>query len=525
MPEWNSRPGHAFLKPLLIPSRTTHTRVWPTAHSFSYSYFLVGIPVGWKGRAGCLLGAEQHGTAGFSFPQSTWFSVEAEDYLERGSHPDGLRGKLNDYLSSQGIDATQFEQVYLVTAPRFLGFSFNPVSFWYLYGRDKTLAAMIYEVNNTFDERRMYFLQAKEKAADGVTSNTKFTQECVKDFHVSPFMDRQGTYLTTTNDPFPCTGQPNGRIDNRIVLRSPSGQVKIVARIFSTTSPIDPSELSPIQVLSVLVKWSWVGLLTELRILREARILRMVKKLPVFYRPEVMKTSMGRTETTEEIQIEPAFRALLQNMSEATATRLRYTSAAGPDRRKPIDVGPSNDNEPTLSNAKPHRALELHILTPEFYSQLVRSHSIHDLFFGSCLDAAAAATTLYTPDPDHLKTIIQRLPPPTLPPFPLPPALLLINLLRSNHSIFHVIWLLTLHTFSASAPTPKPSDLDLLYLTTRPAPQWTKHYASASLKTLLAHRLAWGSVRLLKLYGVVICWGIIGMGLWTTGWKMNHSGI
>src|ERR1700761_6899922 len=97
-------PDDDFLKPLLIPSQTIHIRLLPATHSFSYSYFLAGIPVGWKGGAGSLLGAERHGTARFPFCQSTWFTIEAGDYLERGTHPDGLWGKLKDYLHAQGID-------------------------------------------------------------------------------------------------------------------------------------------------------------------------------------------------------------------------------------------------------------------------------------------------------------------------------------------------------------------------------------------------------------------------------------
>jgi DUF1365 family protein len=50
----------------------------------------------------------------------------------------------------------------LITAPKLLGYSFNPVSFWYLYSADRKLSAMILEVNNTFDERHIYFLEPAE---------------------------------------------------------------------------------------------------------------------------------------------------------------------------------------------------------------------------------------------------------------------------------------------------------------------------------------------------------------------------
>jgi hypothetical protein len=143
------------LPPLLIPARTSH------------SYFYVGIPVGWRGCAGGALSAD-----GSIAHRHGWFHVEAEDYLERGKGHLGLEGKLRRYLLTQvyhvnseytkkkahiikGITDDSWSFAYLVTAPRFLGYSFNPVSFWYLYNRDKQLCMMVLEVNNTFDERRM----------------------------------------------------------------------------------------------------------------------------------------------------------------------------------------------------------------------------------------------------------------------------------------------------------------------------------------------------------------------------------
>ena len=95
------------MRPLIFPCRTTHTRMFPKKHSFSYSYLFVGIPIGWQGSVGSFLSADLE-----SFSQRTkeyhpasksklWFSVEAEDHLSRGSHVDGLKGKLDTYLKSE----------------------------------------------------------------------------------------------------------------------------------------------------------------------------------------------------------------------------------------------------------------------------------------------------------------------------------------------------------------------------------------------------------------------------------------
>lgn len=96
------------LKPLIFPCRTSHTRMFPQKHSFSYSYLLVGIPIGFQGSSGCLLtpGREEflyESTETKHAPKTTrfWFRVKAADYLSRGNHTLGLEGKLHAYLRSQ----------------------------------------------------------------------------------------------------------------------------------------------------------------------------------------------------------------------------------------------------------------------------------------------------------------------------------------------------------------------------------------------------------------------------------------
>src|SRR5258708_4384300 len=81
---------------------TTHTRLFPKVHSFSYSYLLAGIPVGWQGRVGGMLAADRTygGALGVveNHSGTANFSVNAADYLGRGNGHFGLQGKLREYL-------------------------------------------------------------------------------------------------------------------------------------------------------------------------------------------------------------------------------------------------------------------------------------------------------------------------------------------------------------------------------------------------------------------------------------------
>lgn len=91
-----------FLKPLVFPSRTSHTRFFPKKHSFSYSYLLVGVPVGWRGVVGPLLSVDEDGALrGATSGRGAWLSVRAEDHLHRGYDHRGLKGKLESFLTTQ----------------------------------------------------------------------------------------------------------------------------------------------------------------------------------------------------------------------------------------------------------------------------------------------------------------------------------------------------------------------------------------------------------------------------------------
>ncbi len=102
--ERSHTPLPQILKPLLFPCRTTHTRLFPKKHSFSYSYLCVGIPIGWQGSLNGFLSVDFRGhLTGKAYQQwwPSWFSIMSNDYLNRGSHTAGLKGKLDDYLESQ----------------------------------------------------------------------------------------------------------------------------------------------------------------------------------------------------------------------------------------------------------------------------------------------------------------------------------------------------------------------------------------------------------------------------------------
>lgn len=304
-------------KPRIFPCQTTHARMFPKRHAFAYSYLQCGYPI--------VCSRAQQDETGFPSGEdrylgSWWLRVRAEDYLERGDGELGFYQKLRKYLKAQHVADSEWEYAYLVTAPRFFGYSFNPVSFWYIYDREHELKRMVLEVNNTFGERRMYLLDgsspcspsyksdSQQSSADegseiesANASKSKFTDVWMKDFHVSPFNSRKGSYALKAQNPFPTVFHGDPRIDNTITLKSSKDHGKLVARLFSTGKSLDPGQLGFFGTAWFVLSWWWVGLVTFPRILREAGKLFFKRKLHVWFRPEVQTSSIGRLPTSAEM--------------------------------------------------------------------------------------------------------------------------------------------------------------------------------------------------------------------------------
>jgi DUF1365 family protein len=507
-------PHNAGLQPRIFPCRTTHTRLFPMIHSFSYSYLYAGIPIGWKGYLKTFLSADMSPPNSEHWDLKTrkaWFSVEGNDHLQRTSSAADLLQKLQCYLKSQGIAHQLYPFAYLVTAPRFLGFSFNPVSFWYLYSEQKQLTAMILEVNNTFDERRMYFLE-RPNVRDRQTSSEKdiFMHSWKKDFHVSPFNDRGGSYSLKACDPFAPDMCGDGCVDNTITLSSSDGRPKVVARVFSTQRPILASQVTRLQALRFVCSWWWVGFMTNVRILGEARRLWM-KNLQVFYRPEVMKTSIGRKATAEENVLAEHFLEFLQFVQRHPSVNcsIRYTAAAGKTQGIPFTIDFIDDATGGISDSLP--IVDLHILTPAFYSSIVQYSDVAEGLNELCLSKPENERLATLSDSSGLLRQITALVSDNTKLLPTeilrdctvldaarrPPSWQSLVLLFSATPYVHRIFHLLQH--------PQPSLIDVAVFSSDAATRQNgSQYSRAVISVILAKKLALGSTGLLRLYKNVV---------------------
>jgi DUF1365 family protein len=111
-------------------------------------------------------------------------SFRAADHGDRGGM--ALKPYAHRLLADAGIVADG--PVRLLCMPRILGYGFNPLSLYFCHRADGSLAAILYEVRNTFGQRHSYLAATPEEETSPVR------QTAPKRFFVSPFMDMDLVY-------------------------------------------------------------------------------------------------------------------------------------------------------------------------------------------------------------------------------------------------------------------------------------------------------------------------------------------
>jgi DUF1365 family protein len=159
----------------------THTRISPARHSFRYRVFSLLLDLD-------EIDAIAKRSRLFAHNRRGIVSFHDKD------HGDGrpLREWVKAKLASAGIEADG--RIEVLCYPRLWGFVFNPLSVWFCRRADESLAAILYEVHNTFGERHAYVLPALTNAAT-------VDQRCDKSFYVSPFLSMDCAYRFRIEQP------------------------------------------------------------------------------------------------------------------------------------------------------------------------------------------------------------------------------------------------------------------------------------------------------------------------------------
>lgn len=160
-----------------------HRRTAPVAHAFTYPLFMVLLDID---RLTELMAVSPF----TSHNRWNWASFHDADHTGDRSLP--LRQRL-------ALDAARHGHrlpdgpILLLTHLRYLGYVFNPVSFFYCHDRDGRLRLVLAEVRNTFGGRHNYWLEpeshhASTDEAGSASAVRPFRAAAAKSFYVSPFM-------------------------------------------------------------------------------------------------------------------------------------------------------------------------------------------------------------------------------------------------------------------------------------------------------------------------------------------------
>lgn len=161
----------------LYTGQVTHRRIQPKPHKLRYNVFWLLLDLDEIDALDRKL---------WLFSRRRWNAASFFDT----DHGDGsnvpLRNQVEGHLAKAGIDLGG-GAIRLFCMPRIFGYGFNPISIYFCHRVDASLAAILYEVTNTFKQRHSYLIPVEP--GDG-----PIVQNCEKCFYVSPFMDMKMRY-------------------------------------------------------------------------------------------------------------------------------------------------------------------------------------------------------------------------------------------------------------------------------------------------------------------------------------------
>ncbi|OUU80908.1 MAG: hypothetical protein CBC38_00190 [Gammaproteobacteria bacterium TMED78] len=168
-----------------------HRRTSPVVHNFKYKLFMFYLDLS---------------ELNYIFKDKWFWSINKPNFasFNRGRHmgspSDSLDISVRKYIKQE--TSKEFKgRIYLLTQMSYLGYGFNPVSFYYCFSDldSKNLEFIITEVNNTpWGDQYCYLLNNSKSIKNNNVSSFKLK----KDFHVSPFMSMDLDYDWKFNSPF-----------------------------------------------------------------------------------------------------------------------------------------------------------------------------------------------------------------------------------------------------------------------------------------------------------------------------------
>ena len=191
-------------------------------------------------------------------------SISDAHYIDDSSK--SINSKIHNIFDVR-MGNSEFTKCILLTTPAIFGYSFNPVSFYFLMNNRDQIIGCASEVHNTFGESHVYILDSTKH---DLLKRSVFTHP--KQLYVSPFIERSGEYSFELNitDNF---------IDIKIKL------LQMNKKVFTSEFAGIPIPLTNANLVKSFVRIFTTVIMTEIRILVQAYILFARKKLEFIRRP------------------------------------------------------------------------------------------------------------------------------------------------------------------------------------------------------------------------------------------------
>jgi uncharacterized protein len=195
----------------------------------------------------------------FSHNRFNLFSISDRDH-GNGSGL-SLREQVQRHLQNAGLEGGG--PVRLLAMPRVLGYVFNPLSIYFCHRKDGSLAAILYEVNNTFRQRHNYLIPVS------AGSNGAIRQQSRKSLYVSPFMATEMNYFFAVTP-------PGENLAVSVTGHDTQGPLIVAKLIAARRSLTDASLLrvfllSPLLTFKVIIAIHWEALILWLKGIRPQR--------------------------------------------------------------------------------------------------------------------------------------------------------------------------------------------------------------------------------------------------------------
>ncbi len=194
--------------PALYETTVTHVRTAPLRNAFSYPgyHWLVDID---------------------DLPRLPWPLRPLARFPVRdhcGDACGALRANVDAFLRAHGIEPNG-GRVLMLAHARVLGHVFNPITVYWCYRADGSLACVIAEVHNTYRQRHRYL----------VRPDTRGRAQARKEFYVSPFNAVDGVYRLSLPE-------PGRELALTVTLHRP-GTAPFVASLRGRRRPATPASL------------------------------------------------------------------------------------------------------------------------------------------------------------------------------------------------------------------------------------------------------------------------------------------